>query len=213
MKLSGGEVFVQQRLNELTETGNELVSDLLYSKRLSMADDDLVFVCEPDRLDLYRKGIEVALPEPVRGAQLHILGINGREFRQVGEKVPALGTILEAKGDIRDPIGYRANVLFGERIKVVRCLLLAMDEMTEAALEGEAVRQFHEARDNLTDGFINALQREVAEFAVPLDLVMWFVDEFSEFREGLNFGAVRFVRLTCEPLVPEPIVDPKVSFQ
>jgi len=103
----------------------------------------------------------VALPEPVRGAKLHILGINRRDFRQVGEKAPSLYTILEAKSDIGDPVGNDANVLFGEGIKAVRCRLFGMDEMAEAALESEAVRKFCKTRDNLPDGHINAFQREV----------------------------------------------------
>ena len=192
----GHEVFIPQQPSQLTETGNKLVPDLFNSKRLSMANHGLVFVCEPGRFDLYRKGIEVALPEPFRGAKLHVPGIDGCEFRQVGEKKPSLSTILEAQGEIRDSVGNNSNIVVGERIKAVRCRLVSMDEMTEAALEGETVGQFREARDNRPNGYINALQSEVPDYVLTLDFVPRVVDELSCFCEGLHFGAVGFARLT-----------------
>ena len=128
----------------------------------------------------------MVLPEPVWGTKLHILGINGRKFRQLREKALTRCTLLEAKGDISNPVGYSADVLFGERIKTVQYRLFVMDEMTEAALEGESVGQFQDASDNLPDGCIDVFKRAAVEFAVSLDFVLRIVDKYSGFCEGLH---------------------------
>jgi len=146
-----------------------------------MVDGDLVLFRKPGRLYLEREGIEVTTPEPVGRAKLHVVGVNRRDFRQSGEKAPSLSAVLQAKGNIRDSVGDRANIVGGKRRQVVQCRLPGMDEMAETTLRRETARQPCKPLDKPPDGGINTLQREALQRPLPLHFVPRVGDELPGF--------------------------------
>ena len=166
---------------------------------------------ESIRLHLQRVGIDLFVPEPLRAAELDVFWINGRDFFQGLEEASSRITVLQAEGDIGDPVidpGY--GLYIGQWFQVVWIILTAVEKMPIAALQGETERWLVEILDDFNYWRINFRIDDSFSAFLFLLFILRVVRQFPGLREGLQLCRPFYrdgIGSFCGPALPPETIN------
>jgi len=95
--------------------------------------------------------------------------------------------VLQAESYVCDSIGRQARKLEWNWINVVRGLLGGTDEVSVAALKGEAMREYGEPANNIRDRIIDGSQSQCGNGPLPgvdVTTVLYKLPGFGECFQG-----------------------------
>lgn len=171
--------WMLNRSQQFPEVGEEGVSCFFYAKRLGVVELLFVFCFISIGHDLQRIGVELSFPESFRTAELHIFGIDVRDFLQFLQQISAVFTVFYAETDVGNTVHHRGNSIGGRQsLDVVGIGLPVMDEMTEAALNGETTGNGVESVYDIHDGFVDHVVTETGQHLLSLLGIIGIVHQF-----------------------------------
>lgn len=94
------EMGLRFSVGQLSELGEDAVSDVLNAEGFLIVNRNLVFVHESSWLDLKGVGIDLPAPEPLRTPELNKLRVDRGNLSQVLKKPFPFGAVLNAEGNI-----------------------------------------------------------------------------------------------------------------
>jgi len=174
MKMALSTKFVENgsgldRLQQSPEMGEEGVSRFFYMKRLGVVELLFILCFKSVGHDLQRIGVDLSFPEPIRTAELHIFGIDVRDFLQLLQQISAILTVLDAEADVGNTVHNRGNSIgFRQGFDVVWIGLLVVDKMTEAALNGETAGNGVKSVHDIHDWFVDHVVAETGQHVLSL---------------------------------------------
>jgi len=144
-----------QQASKLTEEETSLLLDV---QCFGVLEDSFIFPLETRRLELEHIRIDEPFPEPLCAAKLDIIRIKFRDLRQGIMEGPPRLTIIYTEHDVSEPVSYITGIIGGNGVKAVGVLFRRIEEMSIAALHGEAVRQCGKAMNDVHDRLVNRTQ-------------------------------------------------------
>jgi hypothetical protein len=127
---------------------------------------------EPVWLNLQGIRINLFFPKPVRAAELDIIRIQRRDFFELLKKLSSWGAVFKTKGNVGNPVLHSINgVCLRQWFQVMSVILTSINKMPIAALQGEAVRKFIHAVNEISYGSINDAVMKVREIYFSLFLI------------------------------------------
>ena len=172
-----------QQVSNLTEKETSALLDVQCFRVLK---DGFIFIFASRRLDLQRIRIDVPFPKPLCGAELDILWIKGRDLLQGMVECLPCWVIVYTERDVGESVSYITGIFGGNGVKVVGVLLRGIEKMSVAALQGEAVRQFDKAINDVHNRLINRTQIQCRQSFVTVFGVLWALYKLPRFCECLQ---------------------------
>jgi hypothetical protein len=177
----------QLRSQKRPKLSEEAIPHPLDMKRFGNLQHSLILELVGGRLHLKSVRIRPIFPKPVRRAELNEALVQCRNSRKgVPEDSPA-AAVLEAESDVGDPVSYRPRIAARDGLEALRVLIRGADEVSVAALQGEAVRERGETGNDVHDRLIDAPQIQRRESFPPVLGVSGILNELPWFGERLQW--------------------------
>ena len=173
-----------QQVSKLTE---EETSALLDMQCFCVFEDSFIFPLVPRGLELQRIRIDEPFPEPLCAAKLNIIRIKFRDLRQGIVEGSPRWTIIYTEHGVSEPVSYITGIIGGNGIKAVGALFRRIEEMSIAALHGEAVRQCGKAMNDVHDRFVNRTQIQCRQNIMTVFGESWVLHKLPWFCKCLQW--------------------------
>jgi len=179
-------MLIQLSLQQVSKLTEKETSALLDVQCFRVLEDSFIFPFEPHGLELQRIRIDVTFPEPLCGAELDIIWITCRDLRQGIVEGPPGWTIVYTEYDVGESVSYTTGIFGGNGVKGVGVLFRGPEEMSVAALHGEAVRQCGKAINDVHNRLVNSAQIQCRQSVVTVFGVSWVLHKLPRFCECLQ---------------------------
>jgi hypothetical protein len=186
-------------LEQVSEFGEEFVSDILNPKSFLIANSNLVLIHESLGFDLEGVGVDLPVPEPLRAPELNELGIHRGNVTQVLKKFFSFRAVLNTKSDVGQAVYYIHRAILGlQALEIFSILLTRVKKMPIAALKSETAGKILKAVHDVHNGGINRDIPKRRQGCLPLLKIVGIVYKILGFYECFHLPVpLRLIKLTA----------------
>lgn len=146
-----------------------------------MIEDGRILMLEPVRFHLQYKAVDLLFPEPVCTAELDVFRGEPCHLMQFLKQLSSFLAVFYTTGNIADSVfNWCENRFLGQGDDVMGIILIVIDKVPIAALQGKAEGEAVEGADKTTNGCIDPGLPKSGLRLVPLLMKMWVHHKFLE---------------------------------